>query len=142
MIKVKAQAKWIKISPRKLGRVLELVRGKLAVEALRLLGFMPQKGARILEKVVKSALANAKNNYKLGEGDLLVTEAYVNKGITMRRWQPRARGRIDPVKKRTSHVTVWVSPRPTPAPSEKGPATGQAKRKGKGAGKKRPKEEG
>jgi large subunit ribosomal protein L22 len=142
MTKVKAQAKWVKISPRKLGRVLELVRGKLAVEALRWLNFMPQKGARILEKVVKSALANAKNNYKLAEGDLIITEAYVNKGITMRRWQPRARGRINPINKRTSHVTVWVSPLPAPAPSVARPAPGKAKRKSKGAGKKRPKEEG
>lgn len=109
MTKVKAQAKWVRISPRKLKRVLELVRGKLATEALQLLKFMPQKGARIVEKVIGSAVANAKNNYKLAPEDLVITSAYVNKGITMRRWQPRARGRVNPIRKRTSHVTVWVS---------------------------------
>jgi large subunit ribosomal protein L22 len=108
MAKVKAQAKWVKISPRKLGRVAEVVRGKPALEALQLLKFMPQKGARILEKVIKSAVANAKNNYKLAEESLVITEAYANKGVTMRRWQPRARGRIFPINKRSSHLTVWV----------------------------------
>ena len=75
------------------------------------LKFMPQKGARILERVVKSAVANAKNNYKLEESNLVVCEAYVNKGITMRRWQARARGRVFPINKRTSHLTVWVMER-------------------------------
>jgi large subunit ribosomal protein L22 len=118
MTKVKAQAKNIKISPRKLGRVAEIVRGKLAFEALELLRFMPQKGARILEKTIKSAVANAKNNYKLAEETLLISEAYANKSITMRRWQPRARGRIFPINKRSSHLTVWVTPPPEKAVKE------------------------
>jgi len=109
MTKVSAKVKWVRIAPRKLSRVVALVRGKLALEALDLLKFMPQKGARILEKVIKSAVANAKNNYKLTESTLVVWEAYVNKGITMRRWQARARGRVFPINKRTSHLTVWVS---------------------------------
>ncbi|NQT29074.1 MAG: 50S ribosomal protein L22 [Candidatus Saganbacteria bacterium] len=109
MTKVSAKVKWVRIAPRKLSRVVALVRGKLALEALDLLKFMPQKGARILEKVIKSAVANAKNNYKLTESTLVVCEAYVNKGITMRRWQARARGRVFPINKRTSHLTVWVS---------------------------------
>jgi len=115
MTKVKAQARWVRISPRKLARVAELVRGKLALRALDTLKFMPQKGARILEKVVKSAVANARNNYKLDENKLIVSEAFVNKGVIMRRWQPRARGRAFPILKRTSHVTVWVSPKPEPS---------------------------
>ncbi len=109
MTKVKAQARWVKISPRKLARVVEVVRGEPALRALEILKFMPQKGARILEKVVKSAVANARNNYKLDENKLVVSEAFVNKGIIMRRWQPRARGRAFPILKRNSHVTVWVS---------------------------------
>jgi large subunit ribosomal protein L22 len=109
MTKVKAQAKWTRIGSRKLSRVVELVRGKLALEALHILKFMPQKGARILEKVIKSAVANAKNNYKLAEEGLMVAEAYVNKGITMKRWQPRARGRVNSIFKRTSHLTVYLS---------------------------------
>ena len=139
MTKVKAQAKWIRISPRKLGRVLELVRGKSAVEALQLLKFMPQKGARILEKVIKSVMANAKNNYKLAEENLVITEAYANKGIVMQRWQPRARGRVFPINKRTSHLTVWVSAPEAPAPAAVKPAPRQAR--GKRKSKKQPKEE-
>lgn len=109
MTKAKAQAKWVRISPRKLGRVVEVVRGEFALRALEMLKFMPQKGARILEKVVKSAIANAKNNYKMDEDKLVITEAFVNKGITMKRWQARARGRAFPIFKRSSHVTVWLS---------------------------------
>ena len=140
MTKVKAQARWVRISPRKLGRVLEMVRGKSAGEAMRLLNFMPQKGARILEKVIKSAIANAKNNYKLPEENLVIVEAYANKGIIMKRWQPRARGRIYPIHKRSSHVTVWVSP----LPAKEEPKLEPVPKKGrsKGRTKKRSKEEG
>ena len=106
---VKAQAKWIRISPRKARKVLALVRKKPASEALRLLKFMSQKGARIVEKVIKSAIANAKNNYKLDEAKLVVDTAYIDEGPIFKRWQPRARGRAYPIKKRTSHVTVFLS---------------------------------
>lgn len=108
MTKVKAQAKWIRIGPRKLARVLEIVRGKPALEALTLLKFMPQKGARIIEKTIMSAVANAKNNYKMDETQLMITEAFANKAIVMKRMQPRARGRGFPINKRTSHLTVFV----------------------------------
>ena len=110
MMKVKSQARWVRISPRKLARVVEIVRGEPALKALEILRFMPQKGARILEKVVKSAVANARNNYKLAEDTLYIREAFVNKAVTMKRWQARARGRAFPIFKRSSHVTVWVSP--------------------------------
>jgi large subunit ribosomal protein L22 len=110
MTKVKSQAKWLKIAPRKLDRVTKLIRGKFAAEALVLLRFMPQKGARLLEKVVKSAMANAKNNYKLDENKLRITEAFVNKAVNLKRIQPRARGRGFPILKRNSHLTIWVSP--------------------------------
>ena len=109
MTQVKAKAKWVRSSPRKIQRVMDQVRGKSAAEAVVLLKFMPQKGARILEKVVKSAVANAKNNYKLDEAGLMIREVYVNKGIVTKRSQPRARGRAFPIKKRTSHVTVCLS---------------------------------
>lgn len=108
MTEVKAKSKWIKIAPRKLGRVVELVRGKLALSALQMLRFMPQKGARILEKAIKSAVANAKTNYKLPEEGLIISEAYVNKAVTMKRFTPRARGRMFPINKRSSHLTVTV----------------------------------
>ena len=106
MRQVKAKSKWVRSSPRKIQRVAELIAGKSAQEALTILKFLPQKGARILEKVVKSAIANAKNNFKMNESDLIVKEAYANKGITLKRFHPRARGRAFPIKKRTSHITV------------------------------------
>jgi len=106
MKQVKARVKWVKSSPRKIQRVAELLPGMSPAQALSLLKFMPQKGARILEKLVMSALANAKHNHKLDENTLTIQEAYANKGVTMKRWQPRAKGRAFPIKKRTSHVTV------------------------------------
>lgn len=107
-MKIKAQAKWLKIPPRKLGRVAEIIRGLSAIEAMKLLKFMPQKGARMLAKVLNSAIANATNNYKLAKESLKVDQAFANQAITMKRWQPRARGRVNPKRKRTSHLTVWL----------------------------------
>jgi large subunit ribosomal protein L22 len=106
MTKIKAKSRWIRIAPRKLNRVAEVVRGKLALEALDTLKLMPQKGARILEKVIKSAVANAENNFKLVKESLIVDEAYVNKAIAMKRWRARARGRVNTILKRNSHLTV------------------------------------
>lgn len=108
MTSVKARVKWVKSSPRKIARVLDVIRGKTAAEAVALLKFMPQKGARIVEKLVRSAVANAKNNFKLDEAGLVVSECFANKGIITKRIQPRARGRAFPIKKRTSHVTICV----------------------------------
>lgn len=110
MTEVKSKVKWVKIGPRKLDRVVKLVRGLPAAEAIARLRFMPQKGARILEKVIKAAVANAKNNHKLAEEGLIISQAYVNKGIIMKRWRPRARGRVNTIFKRTSHLTVCVKP--------------------------------
>ena len=109
MTAVKARAKWVKSSPRKIQRVMDLVRGKSAGEALVILKFMPQKAARILEKVIKAAVANARNNYKMNEAGLMISEVYANKGTIMKRFQPRAKGRAFPIKKQTSHVTVCLS---------------------------------
>jgi len=118
MKQVKAKVKWVKSSTRKIQRVLDLVRGKSAAEAMTILKFMPQKGARIVEKVLKSAVANARNNNKMEEAGLVVSEAYANKGVIMKRWQPRARGRAFPIKKRSSHVTICVSSGTAPAGRE------------------------
>jgi len=106
MKKVIAKAKWVKIAPRKLRRVAETVQGKSALTAISILKFMPQKGARILEKLVKSAVANARNNHKLPEESLMISRAFANKGVSMHRWNPRAKGRMDPVEIKTSHLTV------------------------------------
>jgi large subunit ribosomal protein L22 len=108
-MKTKAQAKWVRIGPRKARRVIDVVRGKRAVEALAELSFMPQKGARIVEKVVKSAVANAKNNLKQNEANLYISEAYVDEATPFRRFKAAARGRVAPRTKRQSHVTVFVS---------------------------------
>jgi large subunit ribosomal protein L22 len=108
MTTVKAKVKWVKSSDRKIQRVLDVVRGRAAAEAQTLLRFMPQKGARIVAKLLKSAIANARQNHKLDESKLVVTECYANKGIIMKRFQPRARGRAFPIKKRTSHVTICL----------------------------------
>ncbi|MFA6169441.1 MAG: 50S ribosomal protein L22 [Candidatus Margulisiibacteriota bacterium] len=108
MVNVKAKSKWVRSSPRKIMRVMNEVRGKSVAEALALLKFMPQKAARIIEKTMKSAIANATNNYKLNEAKLVLGEVFVTKGFVMKRFQPRARGRAFPIKKRTSHVTVSV----------------------------------
>ena len=108
MTKVAAHVRWVRISPRKLSRVATIVRGKLAQDALNVLRFMPQKGARILAKVIKSAIANAKNNYKLAEEGLIIDQAFVTQGVMMKRWQARARGRVFPIHKKTSHLTVWL----------------------------------
>jgi large subunit ribosomal protein L22 len=109
--KVIAKAKWVRSAPRKIMRVVDTVRGKPAAEALTMLRFMPQKGARILAKVIKSAVANAKNNFKLSEENLVISEAYVNKGIDMKRFNPVSRGRAHPILKRSSHVTVALTSR-------------------------------
>jgi large subunit ribosomal protein L22 len=128
MKQVKAKVKWVKSSARKIQRVLDLVRGKSAAEAMTILKFMPQKGARIVEKVLKSAVANARNNNKMEEAGLVVSEAYANKGTSMKRWQPRARGRAFPIKKRTSHVTICVSSGPASAGREGNPPSSELRR--------------
>jgi len=110
-MKVKAQSKWVRIGARKARIVIDLIRGKMAAAALAELKFMPQKGARVIEKVLKSAMANAKNNFKLDEGVLYVSEAYVDEATPFRRFRAAARGRVAPRKRRQSHVTVCVSSR-------------------------------
>ncbi|OGC11511.1 50S ribosomal protein L22 [candidate division WOR-1 bacterium RIFOXYA12_FULL_52_29] len=108
MVNVLAKSKWVRSSPRKIMRVMDEVRGKSVAEAVSLLKFMPQKAARVLEKTLLSAVANARNNYKMDENKLVLGEVFVTKGFVMKRFQPRARGRAFPIKKRTSHVTVSV----------------------------------
>ncbi|MDR7465258.1 MAG: 50S ribosomal protein L22 [Armatimonadota bacterium] len=107
-MEVKAVARYVRISPLKVRRVAEQIRGRPVDEAQALLRFMPHRAARVLEKVLKSAVANAQNNLDLARNDLIVTRAYVDAGPSMRRLAPRARGRVDVVTRRSSHVTVVV----------------------------------
>lgn len=107
-MEAKAIAKYVRMSPIKLAPVTDLVRGKDLQEALNILKFTPGKGAEIVEKVVKSAAANAEENHKMNPDNLYVAEVYANKGPTMKRWRPGSQGRASIILKRTSHVGVTL----------------------------------
>lgn len=104
-----ATAKTVRIAPRKARLVLELIKGKSAAEAMAILQFIPRSGSPIVAKVLKSAIANAEHNYDLDSQSLVVSEAYVNEGPTLKRFRPRAKGSASPINKRTSHITIVVS---------------------------------
>ena len=108
MTQVKASSKWNRTSALKLRRILNLIRRKPAGVALTLLKFMPHKAARIIEKVIKSAVANAKHNYKMNPDKLIIAQLFADGATIMRRIRPRARGRAFPIKKRSAHVTVYL----------------------------------
>ena len=110
-MEAKAIAKYVKMSPSKLKPVCDLVRGKNLNEALTILKFTPGKGSEIVEKVVKSAAANAENNHEMNPDALYVAEISANKGPTMKRFQPCSRGRAAIILKRTSHVGVTLKER-------------------------------
>lgn len=110
-MEVKAQAKFIQISPQKVRRTMALVRGKSIEEAMAILTVLPHKGARLLKKVMKSAVANAENNYDLKADNLYVYRIYADCGPVLPRYLPRARGRADRIRKRSSHLTVVVKER-------------------------------
>lgn len=105
----KATAKTVRIPARKARLVIDLIRGKSVAEAFGILKFTPRPGAYLIEKVLKSAVANAENNFDLDVEDLYVSEAFVNEGPTLKRFRPRAKGSASPINKRTSHITVVVS---------------------------------
>lgn len=102
----RAVAKHIRISPRKLKPIADMVRGKKANEALAILKFTPRKGARIYAKVLQSAIANAENNHGMDTESLYIYEIYANQGPTMKRWKAGSMGRANPILRRTSHVGV------------------------------------
>jgi large subunit ribosomal protein L22 len=104
----RAIARYVRMSPFKVRRAADLVRGKPLMEARRLLAFSTLRGARLLSKVMESASANATNNFGLPEDRLYVHEAFVDEGPTLKRWKPAAHGRANRIRKRTSHVTVAV----------------------------------
>lgn len=108
---VRAVAKWIRTAPRKLRLVADMVRGKKASEAVTLLEFTNKRAARTLNKVLKSAIANAENNHELDTSKLVVAQLYVDQGPMFKRYLPRSRGRATPVLKYGSHITVVVRQR-------------------------------
>ena len=105
-----ATARYVRVTPMKARRVLDLVRGKSVSEALAILKYAPQGASKPVAKVVASAAANAENNFGLDPRTLVISEAYANEGPTMRRFQPRAQGRAFMIRKRTSHITLVVQP--------------------------------
>jgi large subunit ribosomal protein L22 len=108
-VEAKAIAKYVRIAPRKINLVAAEIRGKQVDEALAILKFTPKRGAEVLEKVLKSAVANAENNNDMDRANLYISEAYGNQGPTLKRWRPRSQGRAYPILKRTSHVGIVVT---------------------------------
>lgn len=105
-MEARAVARYVRISPRKARQVVDLIRGKTIQEALTILEFTPKRASLIVEKVLRSAMANAENNYDMDVDNLYVARAYVDEGPIMKRIRPRARGMADRIRKRTSHITV------------------------------------
>jgi large subunit ribosomal protein L22 len=104
----RAQARFVRVTPQKARRVIDLIRGMSATEAQALLRFAPQAASEPIGKVLDSAIANASNNYNLDPRTLVVSQAFVDEGPTMKRFRPRAQGRASQILKRTSHITVVV----------------------------------
>jgi len=107
-MEAKALAKYIRISPRKIKPIADLVRGKSVVDAKAILKFTPRKGAGYLLKVLESAIANAENNHDLNADNLIVSEVFANQGPTMKRFKAGSMGRANPILHRTSHIGVVV----------------------------------
>ncbi|WP_129336908.1 50S ribosomal protein L22 [Cellulomonas endophytica] len=115
-MEAKAKARFVRVTPQKARRVVDLVRGKGAGEAVSTLRFAPQTAGQTVLKVVESAIANARqtaarDSVRFDEGDLYIAEAYVDEGPTLKRFRPRAQGRAGRILKRTSHITVVVASR-------------------------------
>ena len=108
-MEAKAIAKGVRIAPRKARLVIDLIRGKDVAEAKTILANLNKEASRLISKVLNSAVANATNNLELSEENLYVKEAYINEGITLKRGRAGAKGRPDPILKRSSHITVVVS---------------------------------
>jgi len=105
-METRALARFVRISPRKIRLVMDQVRGKRVEEAMNMLSFAPQKGAHILKKVIRSAVANAEQNSGTNVDSLYIKRVYADEGPTLKRWRPRALGRATRIRKRTSHLTV------------------------------------
>lgn len=103
-----AVGRMIRVSPQKLNLVAQLIRGKKADTALADLTFSNKRVARDVKKVLQSAIANAENNHSLDVDDLVVAEAFVGKNLVMKRWHPRARGRVGRIEKLFSQITIVV----------------------------------
>src|SRR5688500_6166955 len=123
----RAVARHVRISPMKARRVVSLVRGLPAKEALTVLQFAPQAASEPVYKVLASAIANAENNERLDPDSLLVAEAYVDEGVTAKRFRPRAQGRAYRIRKRSCHITIVVESVPAADGGRRGSATGRGR---------------
>jgi large subunit ribosomal protein L22 len=123
-----ASARFVRITPMKARRVVDLVRGLPVDEALSILQFAPQAASQTVYKVLESAVANAETTEGLDTNDLVVSVAQVDEGPTMKRWRPRAQGRATRILKRTSHITLAVQPAGVIAASKR--KNGQSNRRG------------
>jgi large subunit ribosomal protein L22 len=110
-MEAKAQARYVRVTPQKARRVVDPIRGLPTVEAQAVLRFAPQAASEPVGKVLDSAIANASNNLNLDPASLVVVAAFVDEGPTMKRFRPRAQGRAFRIRKRTSHITVVVTPK-------------------------------
>jgi len=113
-MRVRAQAKWVRTSARKARLVLDNVRGRSVPEARTILAFTTRAVATDIEKVLRSAVANAESNHGLDGDELVVEAAYADEGPTLKRWKPRARGRVNRIRKRSCHVTLGLAEVPEP----------------------------
>ncbi|MDD5093008.1 MAG: 50S ribosomal protein L22 [Dehalococcoidia bacterium] len=107
-MEVRATAKGIRLSPEKARRIVDSVRGKKVDEALGILSYMPSANARIVSRVVKSAAANAENNFQMAPAELKIVGAFVDDGLRMKRMRFKGRGRVNPILKRMCHITIVV----------------------------------
>lgn len=107
-MRVKAVAKDVGFSPRKIRLVIDMVRGKKVDDALTVLSFLTTPSAKAVAKVIKSASANAENNLEMSSADLRIAAIFADQGHTLKRFRPKSRGRVSPILKRSSHITVLV----------------------------------
>jgi len=111
-VQVKAEARWVRLSARKARVVLEHIRGRTVPEARTILAFTQRAAAHEIEKVLRSAVANAEANHGLIGDELVIAETFANEGPTLKRWRPRARGRVNRIFKRTCHITIVLGEDP------------------------------
>jgi large subunit ribosomal protein L22 len=107
-VQATANVRYVRIAPRKVKLVIDLIRGKQVGDAIAILRHTPKAASPILEKLLNSAVANAEHNHELDPNKLMISEAYVNHGPIMKRFRPRAMGRASRINKRTSHITLVV----------------------------------
>ena len=108
-MQAKAVARTVRIAPRKVRIVVDLIRGKQIGEAVAILNHTPKAASIVVEKLLKSAAANAEHNYEMNIENLVISEVFVDEGPTLKRFRPRAMGRASAINKRTSHITLVVS---------------------------------